>query len=314
MQVVHHFTDLRRFTRKSCLAIGVFDGVHRGHQAVIGAAITDAQTCGGLAVAVTFDPHPARVLAPERAPLLLTSTAHKLALIRSLGVQVCVVIKFDRAFANTSAEDFLQLAIKHTPALQAICVGAGFRFGKGRAGTVSLMREFSKTHGFRPHELTSVTLAGEVISSTAARRAVASGDLAKAETMLGRPFSIPGTVVRGDERGRKLGYPTANLDRHNEVLPPNGVYAVRATIAGKPQPGLLNIGLRPTVHKAQAPPLAELHVLDFSGDLYGNDIEVSFVARLRDEQRFDSLDALRAQIRRDEEAARRLLLQNQDRR
>ncbi|MBI5393898.1 MAG: bifunctional riboflavin kinase/FAD synthetase [Verrucomicrobia bacterium] len=307
MQVVHDFSELRPFASKTCLAIGVFDGVHRGHQAVIGAAIADAQTCGGLAAAVTFDPHPARVLAPERAPLLLTSTAHKLAMVRSLGVPVCVVIKFDRAFAGTTAEDFLQRVAEGAPGLQAICVGSGFRFGKGRAGTVALMREFSKKRGFRLHELSSVTLGGAVISSTAVRQAVASGDLAKAEAMLGRPFSILGTVVRGDGRGRTLGYPTANLNRHNEVLPPNGVYAVRAALGGALRPGLLNIGLRPTVHKAQAGPLAELHVLDFSGELYGSDIEVFFVARLRAERKFSSLEELRAQIVRDEEAARRVL-------
>lgn len=307
MQVVHDFAELRPFASRTCLAIGVFDGVHRGHQAVIGAAIQDARSNAATAVAVTFDPHPARILAPKRAPLLLTSTAHKLALIRSLGVRLCVVIRFDRAFADTPAEEFLRAATDAAPCLQAICVGTGFRFGKDRAGTVSTMRAFSAQCGLRLHELPPVMHGGKVISSTAVRHAVASGALAEAEAMLGRPFSILGTVIRGDGRGRTLGYPTANLNRHNEVLPPNGVYAVRVRIGGTLRPALLNIGLRPTVHDNQAEPLAELHVLDFSGDLYGVDIEVFFAAWLRHEQKFPSLEALRAQLQRDEENARRLM-------
>lgn len=306
MQVVHEFAHLRSFASKTCLAIGVFDGVHRGHQTVINTALDDARCSGASAVAVTFDPHPARILAPERAPLLLTSTAHKLALIRGLGVNVCVVIKFDRAFADTLAEEFLRRVVGGAPGLQAVCVGEGFRFGKGRAGTVALMRDFSGRHGFRLHEMPSVRLEGVVISSTAVRQAVATGRLADAEAMLGRPFSILGTVVRGDGRGRTLGYPTANLDRHNEVLPPNGVYAVRAAIAGTLRPALLNIGLRPTVRETQRAPLAELHVLDFTGDLYGSDVEVFFETRLRDEKRFSSLQDLRSQIARDVEALRQM--------
>lgn len=307
MQVVHDFAALRPFASQTCLAIGVFDGVHRGHQAVIGAAIEDARRSDAAAVVVTFDPHPARVLAPAHAPLLLTSTTHKLALIRSLGVPLCVLIKFDCAFAGTSGEEFLRHALDGAPRLQAISVGEGFRFGKGRAGTVSLMRDFSARHGFRLHEITPVRLHDAIISSTAVRQAVAAGHLAKAEAMLGRPFSILGTVVRGDGRGRTLGYPTANLNRHNEVLPPNGVYAVRAAIGDKLRPALLNIGMRPTVHDAQPSPLAELHVLDFSGDLYGSDIEVFFAARLREEKKFSSLEDLRDQIARDAAAVRHML-------
>ncbi len=307
MEVARDFERLRSLGDKFCLAVGVFDGVHRGHQQVIRTAMEDARACGAKAAVLTFDPHPMRTLAPARAPLMLTSPPHKLELIRQLGVEVCLVIKFDREFADTPAEAFVESVARGTPGLQTICVGSRFRFGKDRHGNAALIREIGARHGFRLHELPSLTLDGETISSTAVRKEVAAGNLQKAEHMLGRPFSILGTVVSGDALGRTIGFPTANLNRHNEVLPPHGVYAVRARIDGRLRPGLVNIGLRPTVKIEAHRPLTELYVLDFSGDLYGTDIEVFFIARLRDEKKFASLDDLRAQIQRDEQAARRLL-------
>ena len=307
MEVVRDFDGLQRLGKRFCLAIGVFDGVHRGHQSVIRAAMDDARNCGGLAAVVTFDPHPMRVLAPDRAPLLLTSTPHKLELIGKLGVSACLVIEFNRAFANTPAEAFVERVSTRTPDLQTICVGSRFHFGHDRKGNAALLRAISAQRGFRLHEMPSLTLDNEIISSTSVRKLVAAGELEKAARMLGRPFSILGTVVAGDALGRTIGFPTANLNRHNEVAPPHGVYAVRAQIAGKPRSGLVNIGTRPTVKSAGHAALTELHVLDFSGDLYGMDIEVFFIARLRDEKKFASLDELRAQIQRDEQAARRIL-------
>jgi riboflavin kinase / FMN adenylyltransferase len=307
MEVARDFEQLRSLGDSFCLAVGVFDGVHRGHQLVIRTAMEDAQACGARAAVLTFDPHPMRALAPDRAPLMLTSTPHKLELIRQLGVKICLMIKFNREFADTPAVTFAEMVATRTPGLQTICVGSRFRFGKDRHGNAALLRTVGEQRGFRLHELPALTLAGEVISSTAVRKEVAAGHLDKAEQMLGRPFSILGTVVPGDALGRTIGFPTANLNRHNEVLPPHGVYAVRARIGGQLRPGLVNIGLRPTVKKSAPEPLTELHVLDFSGDLYGSDIEVFFVARLRDEKKFASLDELRAQIQRDEQAARRLL-------
>lgn len=307
MEVVRDFDGLQRLGKLFSLAIGVFDGVHRGHQSVIQAAMEDARACGGQAAVMTFDPHPMRVLAPDRAPLLLTSTPHKLALIEKLGVTACLLIEFNRSFADTPAEAFVENVASRTPGLQTICVGSRFRFGRERKGNAALLRAMSAGRAFRLHEAPSLTLDGETISSTSVRKLVTAGNLEKASRMLGRPFSILGTVVPGDARGRTLGYPTANLNRHNEVAPPYGVYAVRARIAGDLRPGLVNIGLRPTVKSGEHTPLTELHVLDFSGDLYGADIEVFFIARLRDEMKFASLDDLRAQIQRDEQAARRIL-------
>jgi len=307
MEVVRDFDGLQRLGKRFSLAIGVFDGVHRGHQSVIQAAMDDAHECGGRAAVVTFDPHPMRVLAPDRAPLLLTSTPHKLKLIEKLGVTACLVIEFGRSFAHTPADAFIEIVATRTPDLQTICVGSRFHFGHDRKGNAALLRQESAAYGFRLHELPSLTLDGEIISSTSVRKLVSTGQLDKAAQMLGRPFSILGTVVTGDARGRKIGYPTANLNRHNEVAPPHGVYAVRARIAGELKPGLVNIGLRPTVKSSEHTPLTELHVLDFSSDLYGTDIEVFFIARLRDEKKFASLNELRAQIQHDEQAARRIL-------
>ena len=307
MEVIRSFDQLQPLGQRFSLAIGVFDGVHRGHQVVLRAALDDAQACGGQAVAVTFDPHPMRVLAPSRAPLLLTSTPHKLALISQLGVPISLVINFDREFAAMSPEEFIEMVGNRTPELQTICVGSRFHFGSQRMGDAALIRAHSVGCSFRLHELDSVMLEGEVISSTAVRQAVALGDLEKAVKMLGRPFSILGTVVAGDQMGRKLGYPTANLNRHSEVAPPNGVYAVCARIAGQLRSGLVNIGLRPTIASGARTPLLELHVLDFTGDLYSQDIEVFFIARLRDEKKFPSLDDLRVQIQRDEQQARQIL-------
>ncbi len=307
MEVVHDFDGLQRLGKRFSLAIGVFDGVHRGHQSVIQAAVDDARVCGGQAVVMTFDPHPMRILAPDRAPLLLTSTPHKLELVEKLGVTACLVIKFNHSFATMPAEKFVEKVATRTPDLQTICVGSRFHFGHDRQGNAALLRAMSAKHGFRLHELPSLMLQDEIISSTSVRKSVAAGNLDKAARMLGRPFSILGTVVHGDALGRTIGYPTANINRHNEVAPPYGVYAVRARIAGRMRPGLLNIGLRPTVKSGERVPLTELHVLDFSGDLYGADIEVFFVAHLRDEKKFASLDELRAQIQRDEQTARRIL-------
>jgi len=307
MKVVHTFAELSGVADKVCIAIGVFDGVHLGHQAVIRAAMEDAKACGGTAVALTFDPHPMRVLAPDKAPPLLTSTEHKLALIETLEMPVCLLVPFTMEFAQTEPEAFLDQLQKATKKLQTICVGHAFRFGHNRKGDVQTILEFGKQRGVRVDVIPPVTANGETISSTTIRKAIAVGDLAKAERMLGRPFSVLGTVEAGDRVGRKLGYPTANLNPHNEFLPPNGVYAVRALYGRQRLSGIVNIGVRPTIAANAIDRRLELHVLDFSDDLYGKAIEVLFVQKLRDEQKFDSPETLKAQISRDANEARRIL-------
>jgi riboflavin kinase/FMN adenylyltransferase len=307
MKIIRSLPELSTIGDRICVAIGVFDGVHLGHQAVISAALDDARAVGGTAVVLTFDPHPIRALAPDKAPPLLTSTHHKLELIKSLQVPVCLIVPFTSQFAQTEPETFLAQLFQSASALQTICVGHGFRFGRNRTGDVQTILEFSRQRGVRVDVIPPIASEGETISSTAIRRVVAEGDLGKAERMLGRPFSVLGTVERGDQLGRKLGYPTANLNLHNEVAPPNGVYAVRARHAGRTLSGLVNIGVRPTVTTGTTDRRLELHLLDFAGDLYGNEIEVRFICKLRDERKFESAEALQMQIRLDELAARQLL-------
>ncbi len=304
MQTVRSFEELAKITHKVCLAIGVFDGVHLGHQRVIAQARDDARAVGGASVVLTFDPHPMRVLQPDKAPLLLTSTAHKLRLIEQLGVDACLLLTFDKPFSETPPEKFIELIVHNTNQLQEICVGTRFRFGHNRAGDVRLIENLAPVYGYIAREIESVKLGGEIISSTSVRQHILHGRLDRAAAMLGRPFSILGTVEKGDHTGHKLGYPTANLNPHNEVLPPDGVYAVGVLIGGKQFGGVVNIGYRPTF--ADRPPqhLLEVHIFDFSRDIYGQDVEVVFLQKLRDERKFDSVDALKSQIAADEQAAR----------
>lgn len=307
MQVFRTFEELARHSHTVCLAIGVFDGVHLGHQRVIGQARDDARTAGGTSVVLTFDPHPLRVLVPDKAPRLLTSTEHKLALMEKLVVDACLLLPFDKAFSLTPPEQFIDTVARQSNQLQEICVGTRFRFGHNRAGDVRLMEALAPQYGFVAKEIKPVTLGEEMISSTAVRQHVLNGRLDRAAAMLGRPFSILGTVEPGDHRGRELGFPTANLNPHNEVLPPDGVYAVRVAIDTKSFGGVVNIGVRPTFTDAQPRHVLEVHILNFSRDLYGREIEVLFLSKLRDEQKFASVDALKAQITTDLGKARQLL-------
>lgn len=302
---LHSIAELARIPGPLHLAIGVFDGVHLGHQAVLRRAFDEAQRAGGAAVAVTFDPHPLRILRPESAPRLLTSTPHKLQLIRALGVASVLVIPFDREFAATPPEDFIH-ALAACGRLREICVGHEWSFGKGRAGNLALLARLGGALGFAEVGVTPVTIDGEIVSSTLIRAAVESGDLARAERFLGRPYTILGTVVKGARLGTQLGFPTANLAAHNEQFPPNGVYAVAVRHGTAHLHGVANIGVRPTVTNASGERLLEVHLFDFAGDLYGGELEVSFTQFLRPEQKFSGLDALTAQIARDVRAAREI--------
>jgi riboflavin kinase/FMN adenylyltransferase len=290
------------------LAIGVFDGVHLGHRAVIERALADARNTGGTAVVVTFDPHPMRVLRPEKAPRLLTSTPHKIRLVRQLGLSHLLVLPFDLAFAATPAEEFIrQLAAAARP-LREICVGHQWSFGKGRAGNLELLARLGAELGFEEVGVPAVEIDGRIVSSTIIRQAVEFGDLPTAARLLGREYTILGTVVEGLHLGRMLGFPTANLSAHNEQFPPNGVYVVEARRnGGAPLRGVANIGVRPTLAQASGERVLEVHLFDFDGDLYGTDLEIAFRHFLRPEEKFASLDALREQIGHDVKAARDFL-------
>lgn len=305
--VLRTISELRNLPGPLFLAIGVFDGVHRGHQAVIRRALDAARFAGGTAVVVTFDPHPVRVLRPGQAPRLLTSTAHKLRLIRDLGVMHQLVIPFDLGFAATPPEDFIRALAAAAQPLREICVGFEWSFGKGRAGNLALLDRLGAELGFDEVGVPAVEMEGEIISSTLIRHAVETGELARAARLLGREFTILGTVVEGDRLGRKLGFPTANLSAHNEQFPPNGVYAVEAKRGDQMLPGVANIGVRPTVKNVGGERLLEVHLFDFQEEIYGEDLEITFRKFLRPEQKFAGIEELRAQIQKDAEQARAAL-------
>jgi riboflavin kinase/FMN adenylyltransferase len=309
METLHSIKELSALPGPLFLAIGVFDGVHRGHQAVISTSAEHAQSANGTPVLVTFDPHPMKVLRPTEAPHLLTATQHKIKLIRNLGVQHLLVIKFDKAFAATAPEDFVQQLVMHSKPLREICVGHEWSFGKGRRGNLSLLRKLGAQFDFQVVGIPAVTLGnGELVSSTAIRAAIEAGELAKAADMLGRDYTILGTVMPGEHLGKKIGFPTANLSAHSEQFPPNGVYFSQAKLDGIIYPGVVNLGYRPTVSSGKSERVLEIHLLDFDHDIYGKDVEVRFVHYLRPEQKFENLDALARQIASDVQQARKLCL------
>jgi riboflavin kinase / FMN adenylyltransferase len=306
MEVLRSIPELERLQGPLFLAIGVFDGVHRGHQAVISTSAEHARAANGTPVVVTFDPHPEKVLRPEHAPHLLTATQHKIALIRDLGVGNLLIVHFDKQFAATEPEDFVSALVNHSKPLREICVGHEWSFGRKRRGNLELLKTLGAQFNFNVVGISPVKINGAVVSSTAIRQAVEDGDFAKAAEMLGREYTILGTVTHGDNLGKKIGFPTANLSAHSEQFPPNGVYVAEAKIDHEGHRGVINLGVRPTVSGGKSERVLEIHLFDFNRDLYGQDIEVRFLKFLRPEKKFENLDALVQQIRRDVDQARAL--------
>jgi riboflavin kinase / FMN adenylyltransferase len=304
MQILRSIPELAQIPGPVFLAIGVFDGVHLGHQAVISTAARHAAEAGGTAVVVTFDPHPAKILRPEKSPRLLTATPHKISLIRGLGVSHLLVLRFDRELASTLPENFVRQLVESARPLREICVGQEWSFGKNRAGNLALLKKLGAEFGFNVVGVEPITSQEKIISSTAIREAVETGDFAAARRMLGRDYTILGTVEEGKHLGRSLGFPTANLSAHSEQFPPNGVYAAEGLLNGKTVRGVVNLGVRPTVDDGSLQRVLEFHLLDFDRDLYGEDVELRFLQYLRSEQKFENLAGLREQIARDVEAAR----------
>jgi riboflavin kinase/FMN adenylyltransferase len=304
MEILRSIPELERLRGPLFLAIGVFDGVHRGHQAVISTSADHARASNGTPVVATFDPHPEKVLRPQAAPHLLSATQHKIALIRALGVEHLLIITFDKQFAATEPEDFVGDLVAHSKPLREICVGHEWSFGKNRRGNLDLLKKLGAKFNFDVVGIPPVKLKGAVVSSTAIRQAVEKGDLAKAAEMLGREYTILGTVTHGDNLGKKIGFPTANLSAHSEQFPPNGVYAAEASIDGELHRGVINLGVRPTVSGGKSERVLEIYLFDFNRDIYGHDVEVRFSKFLRPEKKFENLDALVQQIRQDVQQAR----------
>ena len=298
------FLELSELKQSLSLALGVFDGIHLGHQALIGRAVEHAKKEQGLSGVVTFEPHPIAVLAPERAPRrLLASLAHKERILDELGVDLLIVVPFDREFAELEPEAFLAQLGK-APRLSYLTMGSDWRFGKGRRGDISLLQDFGRSEEIRVEPVDAVMMAGERISSTRIRQALRDGSLIAANEMLGRAYSVMGEVLKGKQLGRKIGFPTANLIPDNEQLPSEGVWAVDCRREGGDwHPAVANLGRRPTV-ESDLERVLEVHLLDWEGELYGQTLEVRFRRFLRSEKKFDDLEALKAQIVLDVETAR----------
>jgi riboflavin kinase/FMN adenylyltransferase len=306
MRVIRHLPRLRTPLDRVVLTLGNFDGVHRGHQAIVARARAVADARGGRVVALTFHPHPLAVLAPERAPALIQSLHDRLANLRGIGVDVAIAQRFTRDFSTLSPEEFVERFLRPSLELVHVVVGYNVSFGRGRSGTASTLSALGARLGFEVEAVGPVTVDGTAVSSSAVRHALEGGEVALAEQLLGRRYRLRGRVVTGERRGRTLGFPTANLHVPPRVLvPAHGVYAVRARTADADVPAVLNIGVRPTFGEARR--TVEAHLLDWSGDLYGRWLELDFVARLRGEQRFAGSDALRDAIAADVAHARRVL-------
>ncbi len=306
MKIVRHIDGLGNRNKPIFLAVGFFDGLHLGHQEVLRQTLAAARQSGGEAWAMTFDPHPLKVLTPDSAPLLLTDTLHKLQLLEEFGLDGCLLIPFNRRFSVLSAQEFLIRLEQGIPTLRSVFMGHNWRFGHMGKGDYSLLRAWSASRGISTHQVASVQRGKLPVSSTRIRMDVSHGRLKEAAFLLGRPFSILGTVVKGQQIGRQLGFPTANLAIHNEISPPLGIYAVQAIVGGVATPGVVNFGHHPTVSRVRKP-VMELHLLDTRMSLYGRNIEVFFLRRLRCERKFTSLPALIEQIEADVQETRRRL-------
>jgi riboflavin kinase/FMN adenylyltransferase len=304
MRMFRSATELEAAQGRWCVAIGFFDGVHLGHQQVIRQTLADARQHEAAALVITFDRHPNAVVAPDRVPPLIYSLPQKVRTIERLGPDALLLIHFDEAFSRQPAEVFVRSIAPNPSRVQSLCVGADFVFGYKRGGDVQLLKQLGGELGFTVHGIAAVSLDGKAVSSTRIREAITNGDLDAASQMLGRGYSIAGIVARGDQLGKKLGFPTANLDVAGLILPPRGVYAVHARHGQLEHRAVANIGIRPTINDARPQIRVEAHLLDFSGDLYGQEIELTFAQKLRDEQKFDSLQELQSQIARDVEKAR----------
>lgn len=308
MKVFHGVTEARELAG-CALALGNFDGVHLGHQALF----AEARRHGGAAAALTFQPHPGKVLQPELAPKLITLLPRKLELLESCGLDAVVVQPFTLEYARTEPRDF-EASLLEVIGARHLVVGYDFTYGAKRRGTVDTLREAAAARGAQVHVVSPVTVDGVVASSSKVREYLLEGRVGAAWRLLGRPFDLDGIVVSGAGRGRGLGFPTANVDTPNELRPAPGVYAIRVLLRDEPsgpwRPGVANIGVKPTFGGSEV--TIEAHLLDFSGDLYGRELRVQFLERLRPERRFGSAAELAGQIKRDVEAARAVIARATD--
>lgn len=300
---VFHGIDNANILRPTVLTLGVFDGLHLGHQRIMRTVVGRAKAAKAAATAITFDPHPRAVLHPESAPPLLQTLDQRLANLDLLGIEQTIVIKFDREFAAQPAEDFLRRVVHERLLSREVYLGQGFAFGKDRGGNIDLLLKIGNELGFVADEVEEVQLRGKRISSSVIRELLLNGDINIARRMLGRPYGVEGVIIRGDRRGHTIGFPTANLKPHNRVIPKYGVYATATLVDGVWRKSITNIGVRPTFENASEPSI-ETYIFDFDDDLYGDVLRVRFLHRIRDERKFGGIHELKSQIERDTTTAR----------
>ena len=303
MKVVRD-SDLKEI-KNPILTLGNFDGLHIGHRRVIEKVVARARRFGAPSVVYTFEPHPLKVVAPEKSPPLLIDIDEKIRLINATGADWLVLAEFTKAFAATHPRQFVESVLVDALSVREVWVGHDFSFGTGRSGTVEYLKELGNEFGFKVFLVPAYKRRNEVVSSSRIRAYVKDGEVKKAAGLLGRLYSIKGRVVRGKDMGKEIGFPTANLDVESELVPKDGVYAAFALLDGREREAVLNIGVAPTFGgKARA---IEVHILDFMGDIYGKKVEVRFAERLRDEAAFLSREALVKAIKKDTERARKIL-------
>ncbi|MDD5174151.1 MAG: bifunctional riboflavin kinase/FAD synthetase [Candidatus Omnitrophica bacterium] len=295
--------------KKSIVTIGVFDGVHIGHRAVIEKIVGRAKAAGVISIAVTFDPHPLKALGTGHLVPSLMSLKHRVNAIKDLGVDRVVVMKFDKRLAGMAPGVFINRVIRKGLNAGEIFVGEDFCFGKGAGADIKKLKSIGREAGLKVNTVKAVKRRGRIVSSSEIRRLIISGKIREASDLLGRPFSILGSVVSGAKLARILGYPTANINPHHEAMPPSGVYAVKVKLDKKTFRGVMNIGVRPTFydHGRDAEPSIEVHIFGFHGNIYGKDLEIVFVKKMRDEKKFNTIDSLIEQVKRDEKAAKKIL-------
>lgn len=297
-----HGTDNADIQRPTVLTLGVFDGLHLGHQLIMRTVVERARALGAVPTAITFDPHPRAVLHPQSSPPLLQTLDQKVEGFGVLGIEQTIVIRFTEEFSQIRAADFLGDVVMDRLHAREVYLGRGFAFGHNREGNIELLRQVGKELGFIAGEVPEVGLRGQRVSSSKIRELLSQGNVNLARRMLGRPYGVEGRVERGKERGHVLGFPTANLRPQNRVIPANGVYVTGTLIDGQWRRSVTNVGIRPTFETGSEPSV-ETYVMNWGGDLYGDVIRVRFLYRLRNEQKFDSLESLKTQITKDVERA-----------
>ena len=297
-----HGTDNAEIQRPTVLTLGVFDGLHLGHQLIMRTVVERARAVGAVPTVITFDPHPRAVLHPASAPPLLQTFDQKIEALGVLGIEQTIVVRFTEEFSAIRAEDFLRDVVVDRLHAKEVYLGKGFAFGYNREGNVDLLKRLGAELGFVAGEVPELKLRGYRVSSSKIRQLLAAGQVNLARRMLGRPYGVEGRVERGAERGHKLGFPTANLHPHNRVIPRNGVYVTGTLIDGQWRRSVTNVGLRPTFGDAMEPSV-ETYVMNWDGDLYGDVVRVRFLYRLRDEQKFSSIEQLKTQIMLDVDRA-----------